>query len=93
MSEWVKISDADGGTFAQAADPVAVLTVAEIEAEIKELQDRINSFHLIEIPKDASNEIKEAINYKNGMLLATEIVPIQNQLEQKQLLLSEIING
>lgn len=92
---WLKISDKDGGIYAKEPDPdpAVIVSVAEIEAEIKELQARIDSIHLIDIPKDASDEIKEAINYKNGMLVATDIVPMQSRLEQKQAFLEEITNG
>lgn len=92
---WIKISDDDGGIYAKEPenDPEQIVSVAEIEAEIKELQARIDSIHLIDIPKDASDEIKEAINYKNGMLVATDIVPMQSRLEQKQAFLEEITNG
>jgi hypothetical protein len=89
---WLKISDKDGGVYAKEPDndPEQIVSVAEIEAEIKELQARIDSVRLIEIPKDASDEVKEAINYKNGMLIATDIAPIQSQLEQKQQFLNEL---
>lgn len=92
---WLKISDKDGGVYAKEPDndPEQIVSVAEIEAEIKELQARIDSVHLIEIPKDASDEIKTIINEKNGFLVANDIAPLQNELEQKQLLLSEITNG
>ncbi len=63
------------------------------ESEIADLQSKIDAIHLIKIPKDASDEVKQIINEKNGYLIATEITPIQSIIDQKQLLLSEIQNG
>lgn len=69
---------------------LSVGATKEINAEIADLQSRIDSIHLIEIPKDASDEVKEAINYKNGMLIATDIEPLRCELEQKQQFLNEL---
>lgn len=89
MSNWIKI-DEDLYCLPATPDPQEVVSISALESEIADLQSRIDSIHLIEIPKDASDEIKEAINYKNGMLIATDIAPLQNELEQKQQFLNEL---
>ena len=92
---WIKISDEDGGVYAKEPDndPEQIVSVAEIEAEIAELERRIASVHLIEVPKGASEEVATIVNEKNGNLIATEITPLQLQIERKQIFLDEVKNG
>jgi hypothetical protein len=89
MSNWIKIDD-DLRALPATPDPQDVVSISALASEITDLQSRIDSIHLIEIPKDASDEIKEAINEKNGFLVANDIAPLQNELEQKQQFLNEL---
>jgi hypothetical protein len=88
---WIKISDEDGGIYAREPepDPAVIVSVAEIEAEIKELQARIDSVRLIEIPKDASEEVVIAIE-KSNEFPRGEIVMFETRLKDKQNLLNEL---
>lgn len=94
---WIKISDEDGGVYAREPepDPVEVITIADIEAEIAELRERIRAAetNLIPVPEKADARVAEVVNEKNGFWVATEIVPLQIQMEQKLAFYSEVKNG
>lgn len=88
---WLKISDKDGGVYAKEPDndPEQIVSVAEIEAEIKELQARIDSVHLIEIPKDASDEVAMLVAQANEFPTGEKIM-FETRLRDKQDLLNEL---
>lgn len=88
---WLKISDKDGGVYAKEPDndPEQIVSVAEIEAEIKELQARIDSVHLIEIPKDASDEVAMLIAQANEFPTGEKFM-FETRLKDKQNLLNEL---
>lgn len=89
---WLKISDKDGGVYAKEPDndPEQIVSVAEIEAEIKELQARIDSVRLIEIPKDASDEVKKAIDLYNQQNGIGDKAVLDAELQPKLKLLTEL---
>jgi len=88
---WIKISNDDGGTYALEPDldPVAILTIAEIESEIAVLSEKIAAIHLIEIPNGASEEITLAIEKANEFPRG-EIVMFETKLSGKKALLAEL---
>lgn len=89
MSEWIKITD-DLYAMPATPDPQQVVSISALESEIAELQSRIDSIHLIEIPDKASEEVVMAVNYWNE-----QFVPEKDNYEKtlldKQILLSELI--
>lgn len=89
MSNWIKLND-DLYCLPATPDPQEVVSISALESEIADLQSRIDSIHLIEIPKDASNEIKAIINEKNGFIVANDTEPLRCELDQKQQFLNEL---
>lgn len=61
--------------------------------EIEALQQRINSLNLIEVPEGVDEEVIKVINEKNAFIIANDITPLQNELEQKQQILNNLQNG
>lgn len=90
---WLKISDKDGGVYAKEPDndPEQIVSVAEIEAEIKELQARIDSIHLIEITKEMSEAVLSLVNAENAKTQVT-IVGLRDAILGKRELITEL-NG
>ena len=66
-----------------------VSTYSALEAEIAELQARIDSVHLIEIPKDASDEVAMLIAQANEFPTGEKIM-FETRLKDKQDLLNEL---
>ncbi len=76
---WIKISDDDGGVWADEAlpDPKRIVKVVELLMEIEELQNNIDAISLLEYPQGASDNLREAIDnwnnekssYLNGYIL------------------------
>lgn len=91
---WIKISDEDGGVYAKEPDndPEQIVSVAELEAEIAELQERIKDAeaNLIPIPDKADDRVAEAINDKNGFLVGEKIL-FDGWLAEKQQLLKSLL--
>jgi len=85
---WIKI---DNDTYALEAtpDPQLVVSISALENEIADLQSRIDSIHLIEIPKGASEEVVIAIE-KSNEFPRGEVVMFQTQLDEKTKLLEEL---
>lgn len=52
MSNWIKLDD-DLYCLPATPDPQEVVSISALENEIADLQSRIDSIHLIEIPKDS----------------------------------------
>lgn len=88
---WIKISDEDGGVYALEPDPdpAVVVSIEELEAEIKELQARIDGIRLIEIPNGASEELLRLAEDENAKKLAG-IAAFQEVQKYKQDLLSSL---
>lgn len=88
MSNWIKITDDLYGLEA-SPDPVEVVSISALESEIADLQSRIDSIHLIEIPEGASEEVVIAIE-KSNEFPRGEIVMFETRLREKQDLLNEL---
>lgn len=89
---WIKISDDDGGVFAEENDQnlKRAVSILELENEIAYLSGQIKEAEnqLIEIPDKIDDKIKMAINKWNGDFVATDIEPFKTQLDYKQQLLN-----
>lgn len=94
---WIKISDDEGGVFALEPDPdpAVIVTVSSLEAEIAGLEENIAAAEkrLIPVPDGIDDRVAEAINAKNGEIVAIDIVPIENILEQKRQFLADLLGG
>lgn len=68
---------------------LSVGAIKEINAEITDLQSRIDSIHLIEIPKDASEEVAMLVAQANEFPTGEKIM-FETRLREKQDLLNEL---
>ncbi len=85
---WIKITDDLYGLEAPI-DPVEVVSITALEDEIAELQSRIDSIHLIEIPEGASEEVAMIIAQANEFPIGEKVM-FETQLAEKQKLLKEL---
>lgn len=89
---WIKISDEDGGIYAKEPenDPEQIVSVAEIEAEIKELQARIDNIRFIKVPVGVNEEVVEAIDFYNQQNALGDKIMLDTLLGSKTKLLAEL---
>jgi len=80
----------DNNTYKKIETKEEIIKIDVLNAEIADLQSRLDGIKLIEITKDMSNEVKSAIDKYNGELVATEIEPIKGDIERKQALIDKL---
>lgn len=88
MSNWIKI-DEDLYCLPATPDPQDVVSISALKSEITDLQSRIDSIHLIEIPDGASEDVVELVMDANAKTYA-EIALIQDEQKTKQELLTSL---
>jgi hypothetical protein len=88
MSNWIKIDD-DLYCLPATPDPQDVVSISALESEIADLQSRIDSIHLIEIPKDASDEVAMLVAQANEFPTGEKFM-FETRLKDKQNLLNEL---
>jgi hypothetical protein len=88
MSNWIKIDD-DLRALPATPDPQEVVSISALESEIADLQSRIDSIHLIEIPEGASEELIALVMDANAKTYADTAL-IQDEVKAKQELLTEL---
>jgi len=86
---WIKLND-DLYCLPATPDPQEVVSISVLESEIADLQSRIDSIHLIEIPEGASEEVVVAIDLYNQQNGIGDKVVLESQLEPKIKLLTEL---
>lgn len=88
---WIKISDDNGGVWAEEAspDPQRIVIISELEAEITKLQGAIDAIVFMDYPENADDDLKMAVDIVNENK-RKQINETLNQKQVKQIILEEI---